>query len=98
MDAIKTHKMDRGRCRGMGHYHPMGGMNTTDKLNIKRHPTIFGGGSAGTTIGGIERVSGRMKNIFFFAVLPRGNRHFACGGEVTGQTLSFFSRVIRGNA
>jgi hypothetical protein len=75
---------------GQGALPPIaGGVNTTDKLKIKRRPTVSGGRSAGTTIGGIERVSDRMKNNFF-VVLARGNRRFASGGEVTGQILSFF--------
>jgi hypothetical protein len=64
-------------------------VNTTDKLKSKRRPAVSGGRSAKTTIGGIERVSNQMKNNFF-AVLARGNRRFTSGGEVTGQTLSFF--------
>jgi hypothetical protein len=75
---------------GQGALPPIaGGVNTTDKLKIKRRPAVSGGRSAGTTIGGIERVSDRTKTNFF-VVLARGNRRFASGGEVIGQTLSFF--------
>jgi hypothetical protein len=48
MEATKTHRMDRGRCQDRGRYHPIaGGVNTTNKLNTKRHPAVSGGGSAG---------------------------------------------------